>query len=77
MTQYMLIRPDEDGDPIRWLTQGDLTDLLKDPMGTYGVLRFLDAYPGDPNYWDNDSALLVEVKIIVPQLVPATAWRLP
>jgi hypothetical protein len=79
MARYMLIRPDEDGNPIRWLDDTQLQELLDDPTGSYGVKAFLggdepDAY-GDPNYWSRGIGLLVRVEVVTP--VPAGSYRLP
>lgn len=79
MKQYLLIRPDEDGNPLRWLTEDDVRDLLGDPLGTYSVKQFITPAlrpEPDPNYWADGDAMLVEYTVVVPEPV-TTAWKLP
>lgn len=76
MSDYILIQPSEDGDPIAWLDSEALAELLEDPLSYAGVERFLDRYPGNPNYWEEGTALLLKVEPVVPQPVVAK-WRLP
>jgi hypothetical protein len=79
MARYMLIRPDEDGNPIRWLDEIALQEVLDDPAA-YGIKAFLaktdmpDVY-GDPNYWSPGIGLLLRVEVVTP--VPAGSYRLP
>ena len=65
---YALIKPDEDGNPVRFLTS--VEDLLKIP-GDYGIEKFLSKLPEntDPNYWRDGDVLLLKVEILKPRLV--------
>jgi hypothetical protein len=78
--RWMLIKSSEDGDPITWLTDGLLDDLLAMPRD-WGVERFMsfeeaDRLGHDTNYWPDGAALLVRFEAVVPE-VAASAWRLP
>lgn len=72
MTRFLLIQPDEDGNPIRWLDQDDMDELMADPKGSYGVTKFLTAWPerghpsagSDPAYWPEGWALLLQANIV-------------
>lgn len=78
MSEYMLIQFSDDGNPIRFLTESGLQELLKDPLGTYGVERFLAGYVGTPAYWEVGSALLLRVEVLVPEpVVTVTSWEIP
>lgn len=63
----MLIQPDEDGNPVRFLDQQKLDNLLANPAD-YGIKRFLPEIPTDmdTNYWLDGTALLVSVELITP-----------
>lgn len=76
--KWLLIQPDEDGNPCSWLNERELATLLADPRGTFGVRTFLDRVPDetDPNYWPEGSALLLSVAVVVPRPV-TTAYELP
>ncbi len=69
MKRYILIQPDEDGNPIRWLSEAEVKD-IKQLMEDYGVDKFITSVPepSDPNYWDERTAMLLEVEIkdVVP-----------
>lgn len=74
----MLIRSGDGGTDIRMLNYKSLEELLANPLEEAGVERFLDGYPGDPEYWEVGTALLLEVTVLVPDPVQVvTAWRLP
>lgn len=82
--EYILVRADEDGNPIRWLGEDDLAHLLANPR-EWGVDRFLEGLPTDdhaylstkcdPAYWADRVGLLLKVETVVP--VPARGYRLP
>lgn len=73
-TRYILLRPNEDGNPVWWLDQHDLEELLGDAEG-YTFLA-LDHPEPDTNYWPEGSAMLLKIEVVVP--VPVTSkWRLP
>lgn len=74
---YVLLKGDEGGNPVRFLTPQNLRDLLDDPVGTYGITEFGDAVPANPdhNYWPDGFGLLLRVEIVQP--VPSGAYRLP
>ncbi len=76
MAPWLLIRPDEDGNPCRWLDDNSVRELLANPRD-HGVDRFLAEPPErDVNYWPDGSALLLKVQAVVPQLA-VTAYVLP
>lgn len=75
--RWLLIEPDEDGNPCSWLTETELEDRLAN-AADYGVRQYLDQVPDntDPNYWPDGTGLLLKVEIVVPR--PATtAFELP
>ncbi len=78
MSYYALIRPSEDGDPIRLIGPETLRNLLEHP-DEWGVERFEDdAFLGrnpDTNYWKDGTAVLMKVEVIVPRPVTAT-WTI-
>ena len=69
MKKYILIQPDEDGNPITWLQSEELEN-IHDFMIDYGIKKFLDHLPAeqDPQYWEDGEAMLLEVEI--KQIVP-------
>lgn len=78
--RWMLVRADEDGSPIRWLTDTELRELLADPSGR-GVVSFhhideLAISRGylDPSYWKDGEAVLLRIEVVVPE---QAGWRLP
>jgi hypothetical protein len=76
---YLLIQPNEDGNPNTFLYGEKLQEFLDDPYETYGVdkfgnLAFLGANP-DPNYWKDGTAVLLKVDAVVPK--PAGKYVLP
>jgi hypothetical protein len=49
VTLWLLLRPDEDGRPVRLLLlEADLAELLKEPTETYGVRKFETAARREP-----------------------------
>jgi len=62
--RYILLRPDEDGNPITWVDSEELDD-IKGLIEDYNIKRFLTDVPRnpDPNYWVDGDALLLEVKV--------------
>ena len=76
MADYILIQPDENGNPIMFLhNEEELERFLSEP-GEYGVEEFLDSIPNneDPNYWKTGTAVLAEIKILKLKTV-ATAFE--
>ena len=73
-TQYIVLRPNEDGSPIVLI--GDINEFLSNPID-HGVSSFLKVWPKEPNpqYWSYGSALLLKVEIVVPKEV-VTAYKL-
>jgi len=65
---YILLKGDEDGNPIRFLNAGTLRDLLENPRETYGITEFGDAVPAnwDHNYWPGGFGLLLKAEIVQP-----------
>lgn len=79
MRQFILIQPSEDDNPISWLKRDQIHDIGQ-VIDDYGIERFLDAVPNedgaDPNYWQDGSALLLEVRVIkVRPKEVVTAWE--
>jgi hypothetical protein len=70
VTQWILIKGSEEGNPIGWLDENDLESLLEDPTSN-GVTRFLAEVPEreDPNYWPEGHAVLLKAEIVVPRPV--------
>lgn len=75
---YLLIRPDEDGNPITELTSATIQDLLAKPA-EWGIQYFGDlseipasgfgspsAANWDTNYWPQGMGVLLKVEIVVP-----------
>lgn len=71
MTRWLLVKGDEDGNPITWLDEDDLERLLGNPEEEHGVTRFLAEVPEllDPNYWPDGYAVLLKAEIVVPKPV--------
>jgi hypothetical protein len=69
--RYILLRPDEDGNPVTWVQEKELSDLalFKDE---WMIERFLEDVPKnpDPSYWKDGDAMLLEVTI--KKVVPVT-----
>ncbi len=71
MSKYLLLIPDEDGNPLRWLDSEEVKNIeqLKED---YGIERFLTQEDlnkeDDPNSWEEGDAMLLEIKIkkVVP-----------
>jgi hypothetical protein len=76
MKRYVLVKSDEDGNPMSWIQAGDLDDIVQ-LMEDYGIKRFMDDVPNDtdPNYWARGDALLLEVRVLrVRPKEVVTAW---
>ncbi len=75
--RWVLMKPDENGNPLQWLSETELAELLADPTA-WGVDLFLhldDMRGGtDPNYWSHGTGVLLRVEIVVPE---RGGWRLP
>lgn len=74
--RWVLLKPDEDGNPAKWLTQAELAELLADPS-QWGVAEFahIDDMRGtDPAYWPDKIAVLMRVEVVIPE---RGGWRLP
>ena len=68
MKKYLLILSDEDGEPCEFLDEKELQEVLADPLEYAGIDKFLTKIPKqDPMYWDEGTALLLEIKIIDPK----------
>lgn len=71
MQQWLLLRPDEDGNPTRWLTQDELDELLAN-ADEYGIDNWIspnNMKNADPNYWEEGSAMLLKVEAVLPKEV--------
>lgn len=69
MKYYLLLTPDEDGNPLTFLDEEELREFLADPLEYAGVEKFLtrlDENGTDPNYWNDGEGMLLEVKILKP-----------
>lgn len=74
---YILLKGSEDGNPVRFLSNQDLRDLLDAPVETYGITEFGSTLPDnrDHNYWPDGYGLLLKAQIVQP--VPSGGYRLP
>lgn len=74
--RWMLLRANEDGNPICILDDAKLADLLANPTN-WGVTHFADLYglPDDHNYWDEKVGVLIRYEVVIP--VPAGIYTLP
>lgn len=74
---YVLLKGSEDGNPVRFLSNQGLRDLLADPRDTHGITEFGSALPDnhDHNYWPDGYGLLLRAVIVQPE--PSGAYRLP
>lgn len=74
--RFALIQGDEDGNPIRYLDDTELSD-INQLMQDYGVTEWVDKHD-DPNYWDEGEAMLVRITCInpVPKKV-VSEWEVP
>lgn len=74
--RWMLIHGSENGTPISWLDDMDLSDLLENPTN-WGVVSFADpaGLPSDTNYWPEKVGVLIRYEVVIP--VPAGAYKLP
>lgn len=75
--RWALLRPDEDGNPVKWLSsESELRELLADPEA-WGIREFVhidDKPTRDPAYWNTGDAMLMRVEVVVPVL---GGYRLP
>lgn len=73
--RYALIRANEDGNPLRFLTMHELGDLLADPS-QWGIAEFgdLEALAADPNYWPDKVGVLIRFEEVTPE---HAGYRLP
>jgi hypothetical protein len=76
-THWALLRPDEDGNPVKWLSgERELRELLADPEA-WGIDEFVsidDMQQKDPAHWQDGQAMLMRVEVVVPV---RGGWRLP
>ena len=74
MHKYLLLQPDEDGNPSHFINNID--ELLDSPFN-FAVDKFLDEIPenDNPQCWKPGEALLLKVEVCVPK-VKATAFVL-
>ena len=87
--KYLLIIPDEDGAPNRFMTEKELMDYLngEDPRDIEEGCRIQDLnFMGekelreqgyDQNYWCGDEVVLLEIKFIKPVVKTlVTEWKI-
>lgn len=74
--KYLLIQPNEDGNPMIFLNEERLQDLLNEPE-EYSVKCFLEQIPdnNNPQYWGEGNVLLLKIEILVPK-TKSVAFRL-
>lgn len=77
---YILIKGDEDGNPVKILNDRWLQELLTDSVESFGITEFKDQawyeQNKDPNYWPDGVGVLLTAAVIVPE--PArTQWQFP
>ena len=77
MSGYLLLRPSEDGGPLKFLSPRELQELLADPKSYCGIDEFVDAnqLSPDPNCWTDGLGVLLKYEVVIP--VPAGNYRLP
>lgn len=75
--RWALLRPDEDGNPLKWLGgEHELRELLADPEA-WSIDEFVhidEMQMKDPAYWGTGQAMLMRVEVVVPV---RGGWRLP
>lgn len=78
--RWALLKPDEDGNPLKWLTDAEVRELLADPS-QWGIDEFkyiddLNEQFGttDPAYWHGNVGVLLRIEVVVPE---RGGWRLP
>lgn len=61
---YILIHPDEDGNTVSFIPREELNDVKKF-LENYGIKELFTEIPNekDPQYWDENSALLIEFSV--------------
>jgi len=79
MKTYLLLRPEEDGEPTKFLDENDLQELLDDPIDNYGIKKFLSREEVEKNYnpqaWNKGEVALFEVNLLEPK-IKTTEWKL-
>jgi hypothetical protein len=79
MKRWLLITNSPDG-VYRWLDDGEVAELVADPIRYAKVRKFVDGEFAGPEpapwHWDGGDALLLHVEVVVPEPV-TTAWALP
>ena len=73
---WMVLRPNEDGNPIKLLNPVELMNLLNRPA-EHRVKQFYDLseLDADHNYWPEGAAVLLKVEVVMPE--PSAGYRLP
>jgi hypothetical protein len=74
--RHLLVVKTGDGVALHSMGSPELDMLLRDPMGSFGVMKFRNGLDGGIDYWSIGDALLLETETVVPVPV-VTAWRLP
>lgn len=65
MRSYAIIQSSEDGVPITYIEMVELED-INQLMENYGIEEWVEKF-SDPNYWESNQAMLVEVRCINPK----------
>jgi hypothetical protein len=76
---YLLIHSSEDGEPITPLNEAELAQVLRKPeewsIRKFGDSSFFHANASNTNYWEEGTAVLLKVEVLIPTPV-TTAWTI-
>lgn len=69
MKNYLLLQPDEDGNPVSFLEPREVEN-IKQLMEDYSIDTWRENFKEtNPQYWDEGEAMLIEYEIKVPKAV--------
>lgn len=74
--RWALLRACEDGNPLKWLAEAEMRELLADPSN-WSIETFKhvdDMYDTDPVYWPKGVGVLLRIEVVEPE---RGGWRLP
>lgn len=67
MKRYILIKGDEDGNPVKWLDPGEINAIAQ-LREDYSIEEFMNDVPPagerNPSYWRDGIGLLLEVRVL-------------
>lgn len=76
MSRYLVIRPNEDGNPLNFIDKSELGNITQF-MEDYGIDKWTESY-SDPNYWDEGAAMLLKFSCVNPVVKKVIeTWELP